>query len=130
VRDPTYVDFVSIDTQAFVKTAYCFTGKVFEALKAHFASRRLKLVVTDIAVREVHARIRQSSPSPKSPRKGSVHGPKWGKAPNGKSGWVDAKGNVWVPTGQAPGIAHGGPHWDVQQDGGGYQNVRPGGKLQ
>jgi RHS repeat-associated protein len=57
-------------------------------------------------------------------------GPKWGKAPNGKSGWVDAKGNVWVPTGQAPSIAHGGPHWDVQLVGGGYQNVRPGGQLQ
>jgi RHS repeat-associated protein len=57
-------------------------------------------------------------------------GPKWGKAPNGKSGWVDAKGNVWVPTGQAPGIAHGGPQRDVQLPRGGYQNVRPGGQLQ
>jgi RHS repeat-associated protein len=57
-------------------------------------------------------------------------GPKWGKAGNGRYGWVDASGNVWVPTGQSPGLAHGGPHWDVQQPGGGYQNVRPGGKLQ
>ncbi len=57
-------------------------------------------------------------------------GPQWGKARNGKYGWVDAKGNVWVPTGQSPSLAHGGPHWDVQLDGGGYQNVRPGGNLQ
>ncbi len=57
-------------------------------------------------------------------------GPKWGRAPNGKKGWVDSKGNVWVPTGQAPGIAHGGPHWDVQMPDGGYQNVRPGQQLQ
>ena len=57
-------------------------------------------------------------------------GPRWGKAPNGKYGWVDAAGNVWVPTGQAPGVAHGGPHWDVQLARGGYQNVPPGRQLQ
>jgi RHS repeat-associated protein len=32
---------------------------------------------------------------------------------------------VWVPTGWGPGKAHGGPHWDVQEKGGGYRNVRP-----
>lgn len=53
-------------------------------------------------------------------------GERWVKMPNGKSGWLDAKGNVWVPTGQG-GAAHGGPHWDVQLNGGGYVNVRPGG---
>ena len=51
---------VSIDTQVFVATAFGFTGKSFEALRAHFASGRLRLVMTDITVREVHARIRQS----------------------------------------------------------------------
>ncbi|MGI0134100.1 MAG: polymorphic toxin type 37 domain-containing protein, partial [Candidatus Micrarchaeaceae archaeon] len=48
-------------------------------------------------------------------------------SPNGAGyGYPDANGNVWVPTGTGP-LAHGGPHWDVQQPGGGYQNVYPGG---
>jgi RHS repeat-associated protein len=63
------------------------------------------------------------------PKKGK---PTWGRAPNGRgSGWIDAGGNVWVPTGPdsgSTGDAHGGPHWDVQQPGGGYDNVYPGGK--
>lgn len=48
---------------------------------------------------------------------------------NGKVGWPDNKGNIWVPTG--PGSkAHGGPHWDVQYPNGkGYENVYPGGKI-
>jgi RHS repeat-associated protein len=58
--------------------------------------------------------------------------PTWGRAPNGRgSGWIDADGNVWVPTGPASGStgdAHGGPHWDVQKPGGGYDNIYPGGK--
>lgn len=58
--------------------------------------------------------------------------PTWGRAPNGRgAGWIDAGGNVWVPTGPASGStgdAHGGPHWDVQKPGGGYDNVYPGGK--
>jgi|HubBroStandDraft_1064217.scaffolds.fasta_scaffold77121_1 hypothetical protein len=54
-------------------------------------------------------------------------GPKWGKAPNGKSGWVDAQGNVWVPTGQGA-LAHGGPHWDVQNADGTFGGSKyPGG---
>ncbi|MBH0774703.1 polymorphic toxin type 37 domain-containing protein [Nocardia bovistercoris] len=60
-----------------------------------------------------------------SPPKG---GDKWVPNPNGKgSGWLDANGNVWVPTGQGS-TAHGGPHWDVQEKSGGYTNVYPGGK--
>ena len=56
-------------------------------------------------------------------------GESWVPNPNpgkggGKNGWLDDKGNVWVPTGQG-GNAHGGPHWDVQKPGGGYENVRP-----
>jgi RHS repeat-associated protein len=58
--------------------------------------------------------------------------PQWDRNPNGNgSGWVDADGNVWVPTGPdsgSTGDAHGGPHWDVQKPGGGYDNVYPGGK--
>jgi hypothetical protein len=54
-------------------------------------------------------------------------GPKWGKAPNGKYRWVDAKGNVWVPTGQGS-LAHGGPHWDVQNEDGSFGGSKyPGG---
>jgi hypothetical protein len=53
-------------------------------------------------------------------------GEQWAKGPDGRGGWLDSKGNVWQPTGQG-GLAHGGPHWDVQLAGGGYVNVRPGG---
>jgi RHS repeat-associated protein len=54
-------------------------------------------------------------------------GPKWGKAPNGKNGWIDAQGNVWVPTGQGA-LAHGGPHWDVQNEDGTFGGSKyPGG---
>ena len=61
--------------------------------------------------------------------KDSKGGESWVPNPNpskggGKNGWLDDKGNVWVPTGQG-GNAHGGPHWDVQKPGGGYENVRP-----
>ena len=55
-------------------------------------------------------------------------GEDWVKNPNGKgNGWADADGNVWVPTGPGP-AAHGGPHWDVQNPDGNYENVYPGGK--
>ena len=48
---------------------------------------------------------------------------------NGKVGWPDKKGKIWVPTGNGP-IAHGGPHWDVQHPNGrDYDNVYPGGKI-
>ncbi|WP_330220957.1 polymorphic toxin type 37 domain-containing protein, partial [Mycobacteroides abscessus] len=37
----------------------------------------------------------------------------------------DADGNVWVPTGKG-GLAHGGPHWDVQDPKTGkHENVPP-----
>ena len=57
------------------------------------------------------------------------------KNPNGPgAGYPDQNGDVWVPTGVggAPGtgstgIAHGGPHWDVESPGGGYRNVKPAG---
>jgi hypothetical protein len=49
------------------------------------------------------------------------------KNPNGSgAGWLDSKGNVWIPTGVK---GHGGSHWDVQFPGGGYINVYPGGKV-
>ncbi len=51
-------------------------------------------------------------------------GEQWVKGPDGRGGWKDSKGNVWQPTGKG-GRAHGGPHWDVQKPGGGYDNVRP-----
>ena len=47
---------------------------------------------------------------------------------NGKVGWPDKNGNIWVPTGPGP-LAHGGSHWDVQFPNGGYDNVYPGGKV-
>ena len=47
---------------------------------------------------------------------------------NGKVGYPDKKGNIWVPTGPGP-LAHGGPHWDVQTPNGRSKNVYPGGKV-
>ncbi len=41
-------------------------------------------------------------------------------------GWPDKGGNIWVPTGPK---GHGGPHWDVQNPKGKYQNVFPDDKL-
>ena len=49
------------------------------------------------------------------PQKG---GPKKGKTKNGKTGWVDKNGNVWVPDPSN----HGGDHWDVTGKNG-YINV-------
>src|SRR5262249_3591399 len=52
-------------------------------------------------------------------------GPNWVQNPNGPGyGWESKDTRVWVPTGRG-GRAHGGPHWDVQKPGGGYENVRP-----
>jgi hypothetical protein len=61
-------------------------------------------------------------------------GDQWVPNPNGRGyGWLDGKGNVWVPTGPDEGNrgdAHGGPHWDVQRPSGGSGgNVYPGGKT-
>lgn len=43
----------------------------------------------------------------------------------GRPGFPDRDGNIWVPT--RPGESHGGPHFDVQLDGGrrGHLNVYP-----
>ncbi|WP_425057374.1 polymorphic toxin type 37 domain-containing protein [Sphingomonas leidyi] len=57
------------------------------------------------------------------------NGEDWGKVEEGplkgKSGWVDADDMIWVPTGHGP-LAHGGPHWDVQdRPGRDHRNVFP-----
>jgi RHS repeat-associated protein len=44
------------------------------------------------------------------------------KAPDGRYGYPDKDGNVWVPTGTPEQGGHGGPHWDVEHPGGGYGN--------
>ncbi|QBG89999.1 polymorphic toxin type 37 domain-containing protein [Xanthomonas oryzae] len=72
------------------------------------------------------------APGMPTPEDGYVCPKKWDgkkvRSPNGRGhGWPDSKGNVWVPTGPGSG-AHGGPHWDVQKPGGGYDNVYPGGR--
>ncbi|MBS1987038.1 hypothetical protein JST99_03865 [Candidatus Dependentiae bacterium] len=47
----------------------------------------------------------------------------------GQEGWLDHKGNVWVPTGTGP-EAHGRPHWDVMShDGKSHRNVLPSDKI-
>jgi len=40
-------------------------------------------------------------------------------------GYPDHNGNVWVPSGGPTQGGHGGPHWDVQKPGGGYDKVFP-----
>jgi hypothetical protein len=60
-------------------------------------------------------------------------GEKW--APNpypdmgaSSAGWLDDQGRVWCPTGPG-GLAHGGPHWDVQIKGSRSKkgvNIKPG----
>ena len=55
-------------------------------------------------------------------------GEKWGMGPDGRGDWIDNMGNIWQPTGQSGGRAHGGSHWDVQGPKGGSKgNVYPGG---
>ncbi len=57
-------------------------------------------------------------------------GPQKGKTNNGKIGWKDKKGNIWVPAPTGYGSDHGGGHWDVNRpDGTGYANVYPGGHV-
>ena len=57
-------------------------------------------------------------------------GAKRGKTKSGENGWVDDKGNVWVPAPSGSSKAHGGGHWDVnRKDGKGYVNIYPGGKM-
>ncbi len=57
------------------------------------------------------------------------NGPRSGKTADGKRGWVDKNGNIWVPAPDGSPQAHGGGHWDVERpDGNGYTNRYPGGK--
>lgn len=46
----------------------------------------------------------------------------------GRRGYPDARGNIWVPT--RPSESHGGPHFDVQLNGGrgGHLNIYPDGE--
>ena len=69
------------------------------------------------------------------PKKPPKNADKNGRVPNpngpGK-GWLDANGDVWVPTGGKG--SHGGEHWDVQTPGRGgrrgkHRNVYPGGHV-
>jgi len=56
--------------------------------------------------------------------------PKKGKTKDGKTGWVDKYGNIWVPAPTGSPAAHGGGHWDVTRgDGKGYINVYPEAKI-
>ncbi|WP_263359619.1 PIN domain-containing protein [Acidicapsa ligni] len=53
-------DAVHLDTQFFVSSAFSFNSNKIESLKRHFASGRLRLILTDITIAEVHARIRKT----------------------------------------------------------------------
>ncbi|MBQ7389734.1 MAG: hypothetical protein IJW02_01355 [Clostridia bacterium] len=56
-------------------------------------------------------------------------GPVQTKSKNGKKGWKDKNGNVWIPVPTGSKDAHGGGHWDVESPKGGYINVYPGGQT-
>lgn len=60
-----------------------------------------------------------------APKKGPIKG----KNKDGKVGWKDKNGNIWVPQPTGSNGAHGGGHWDVQSPKGGYVNVYPGGII-
>ena len=71
---------------------------------------------------------KKNPPTEKDGYKAPKGGPKRGKTKDGKIGWVDKYGNVWVPAPTSSPLAHGGGHWDVvSPSGNGYVNVYPGG---
>ena len=51
------------------------------------------------------------------------------KTKDGKVGWKDKNGNIWVPAPTDSPQGHSGGHWDVPSPSGGYFNVYPGGKI-
>src|SRR5690349_18704293 len=51
---------VFLDAQAFEAASFNFKTSAFMALKRHRASGRLRLVIPDITVAEVHARIEKN----------------------------------------------------------------------
>jgi RHS repeat-associated protein len=96
----------------------------------------LAFLVTALVVEYLVFDADNSNTGPRAPGKPGIvdgfiegkDGGPWVPNPNGAgSGWRDKAGKVWVPTGPGP-RAHGGPHWDVQIPGKGYENVYPGGR--
>ena len=51
------VEYVFLDAQAYEAASFNFASKHFATLAKHLESGRLRLVITDITKREVHARI-------------------------------------------------------------------------
>ena len=58
--DGYLIKAVSLDTQVFVTAGFCLNSKTFQSLIGHFASGRLHLLMSDITVREVRARIKKA----------------------------------------------------------------------
>jgi hypothetical protein len=122
--------------------AGCFIGYVINALVGNNKVPHYKLEFNIDAIEEQFKQnIDQASkndnaqaPGKPTEKDGFIAPKRWdGKKvrhpKNGKVGWPDKDGKVWVPTGPGP-LAHGGPHWDVQHpDGKTYDNVYPGGKI-
>lgn len=54
---PRPVSTVFLDTQVFVSASFNFTSAPFQSLKKHFKSGRLRLLVTDVTLGEVHSNI-------------------------------------------------------------------------
>jgi hypothetical protein len=70
------VEAVSLDTQVFVATGFGFKGKSFEALKKHLADGRLRLVVTEITIKEVKSRIRKTVTEELTKQRAFINGTK------------------------------------------------------
>jgi hypothetical protein len=61
MESKVFVEAISLDTQVFIATGFGFNGKSFTALKKYLANGRLSLVMTEITIKEVKARIRQTA---------------------------------------------------------------------
>ena len=121
--EPTIIGEVVVVIGAVVITIYIYSstedGSIFSATKEEPS------VKTDEKGRPVVEPGQQ--PTEKDGYIAPKGGPKQGKTPDGKKGWVDRNGNIWVPQPTGSSSAHGGGHWDVQGPDGGYINVYPGG---
>ena len=93
----------------------------------HFPRQRLSYTEEENEAPQVN---KHDPPTEKDGYIAPKGGPKKGKTKDGREGWVDAKGNIWVPAPTGTPTAHGGGHWDVNRaDGKGYINVYPGRKI-
>lgn len=131
--EPTIVGEIALTVGAIAIGVYLGVGLLYDSIKnIQYASDRKQQDLSDKEELDKNGKpvVRPGQqPTEKDGYTPPKSGPKKGKAKNGKTGWVDSNGNVWVPQPTDSSGAHGGGHWDVQSPGGGYSNVYPGGKT-